>query len=742
MVTYDVDGAVVTNCVVEVIGASFASSTTVTNAGTGGATYNGTAANAADFGNGKSGAQDWAFSGASDKITIPHGASVDNFSVGTWEIGFYLSNAATGSLQAIVDKGMDSLGFSIYIGGGGNLYIERDQTASIYRLYNNSSTFASGHYYFLQVTWDCTGYTNAPVVKLSTDGGAPVTLTMSNGSSGTVTAFANDSAIPVTLGNSAANAYHESATIFFYRYHNVLVATGDLTTNFNASVWRLASTWQQRTVPNVALATVLPTIGLGVAQTTVPNVSLATVLPTIGIGKTLTVVPNIALAIVHPTISIGKTLTVVPNVAMAVLVPTVSTSSNIVLTTVPNISLATVLPTVGLNFTQTTVPNVAFATVLPTTGIGVTQTTVPNVAMATVLPAISTSSNIALPTVPNVALDTLAPTISTTSNILQTTVPNVALSTVSPTVSIVTQQETVPDMTFGIILPVVTTQQLWWTWTQTIVPDVSVATLSPMVGINVAQTTVPDVTTQTLHPSVGIRTTQVTVPDMAMEVLLPVVTIAEWEGWLQTVVPDIAMRTLPPSVATRTTQATSPNMAFQIARPAVGISVSPVVPDTSFVALPPTVTVYWFPTWTQTVVPNVAMATNSPPTARIVTTQMVVPGALFRVLQPNVGVSVRPYTVPDFEVAVYEPSVDIAVEPATPDVAYRAYPPKVTIREFNPGSIVRLDGSSATDADRAGSDSAALLSGGEDYDTGLAGSAGDVSLDSSSLDSVELEGAR
>ena len=64
------------------------------------------------------------------------------------------------------------------------------------------------------------------------------------------------------------------------------------------------------------------------------------------------------------------------------------------------------------------------------------------------------------------------------------------------------------------------------------------------------------------------------------------------------------------------------------------------------------------------------------------------------------------------------------------------------IREFNPGSIVRLEGSSGIDTDLAGSNSVTSLAGTDDYDAELAGSAGDVSLDGSSLDSVGLEGAR
>ena len=271
MVTYDVDGAVVTNCVVEFIGSSFANSTTVTNVGTGGSAYNGTGV-AADFNTAPTGAKDWVFSGATDKIAVPHGASINNLTTITWEIGFYVSslNSATNILTGKMNNVAYSstiAGPTIYVTSAGALGFERDQDGSNYRAYfTNTGVITAGHYYFLQVTWDCTGYAAGPTVSLSVDGAAPTTIAAYDSSGGTVTSWVDDSSDNLAIGNTPYADRPIPITLYVYRLHNVLVSPTDLTTNFNASIWRLvtpssnSSTWNQDTVPNMAMAVLRPTV--------------------------------------------------------------------------------------------------------------------------------------------------------------------------------------------------------------------------------------------------------------------------------------------------------------------------------------------------------------------------------------------------------------------------------------------------------------------------------------------------
>ena len=105
-VVYDVDGAIVTNCVVEFVATSFSNSTSVVNAISGGSAYNGTGT-AADYGLAQSGSQRWKFSGSTDGITVPHGASIDNFCGGntvTCELGFYVNSINQSAGMSLIDK--------------------------------------------------------------------------------------------------------------------------------------------------------------------------------------------------------------------------------------------------------------------------------------------------------------------------------------------------------------------------------------------------------------------------------------------------------------------------------------------------------------------------------------------------------------------------------------------------------------------------------------------------------------
>ena len=225
MVSYDVDGAIVTNCVVEFIGPSFPvpTSTAIDNIGTGGATYDGTAADN-DYLLAQSGAQTFKMSDATDIISVPHGASIDNFVTATWEIGFYL-NAVSGThnMYLVGKVNSSNYGFRIYLDyTDGSIIIWRDGSTSVYRAYGSGTgLFSAGHRYYVAVTWDCTGYASAPVVYISTDGGAPSSKTMYHISSGTVTAWLTDATGNMSLANRATDSARATdLTLYFYRYHS------------------------------------------------------------------------------------------------------------------------------------------------------------------------------------------------------------------------------------------------------------------------------------------------------------------------------------------------------------------------------------------------------------------------------------------------------------------------------------------------------------------------------------------
>ena len=709
-----------------------------------------------------------------------------------------------------------SAGFQIYYDTGGQLYINRPGASGSASWHPTSggAWLQVNTFYHIQITWDFSVQTSTPVLYIN-NVNIPLTAGSNNASGG----WGADQNYATGMGSSVGD-------IYLFQVWNAALNSTQLSASYNAEHWRYtaggSASWTQTLVPNVSVATVAPTIALGVAQGTPPNVAVATVAPTIGLGVTQGTPPNVAVAIVAPTISassnivqgtppnvaiatiaptigvgvspasinvavalvsptvgIGVTQGTPPNVAVAIVAPTISASSNIVISTVPNVAVATVAPTVALAITQGAPPNVSVALVAPTVGIAISPSA-PDVAVAIVSPIISASSNIVLgtppdvavtllsptigigitpasqdvavallsptvgigvtqTTVPDVSVSVIAPTISSSSNVVQTLVPDVTVATTQPTVGISVSQTTVPDVAVAIIMPIITTSQ-GTTWVQTVVPDVAVDVTAPVISIGITQVTVPDVAVQTHSPTVGITITpsvpdvraavvrptvgvgvsQTTVPNVAVAVIMPVITIASSGSWTQTVVPDVTVDVHKPGIGIAITPSV-PNVSATVNRPTIGVGVTqPTPPNVGVAVLLPIVTTETFNRyWTQVFVPDV--------TAQIV--------------RPTVGIAVQPDS-PDVAVEITQPTIDVGIKPPVPDVAVTIIKPIITIREFNPGSVVRLEGSSGIDTDLTGSDSLTSLTGTEDNDAELAGSGADVSLDGSSLDSVGLEGAR
>ena len=778
--TTDVDGAIVTNCQIEFIGDSFPNvGTTLTNRGRGGAAYN-AAATTNEYSTLPSSVQAWTTPNGQTCL-IPHGSAVDNLTYLTVEFLFEAQSNPNG-YPAHIYKGNDStpcweIG---YKAATSQFYVFRYASdGSTYRYYlTPTCSVTAGMCYLVQVTWDCSSFTSTPVIKVNNVAQTPIT----NSSNGIPSAWFDDSGQSIGIGssNTGAGAGISNDIWAVLRIHDAVLADSDLQTNYNASAWRLASgaSFTQTVVPDVAIATVAPTISLGIAQGTPPNVAVALLSPTIGLAIS-PAVQNVAVATVSPTIGIGVTQGTPPNVAVAIVSPTISASSNIVQGTPPNVAVALISPTISLGLSPASI-DVAVALVSPTVGIGVTQGTPPNVAVAIVAPTISTSSNIVLTSVPDVAVATQPTSVGI--GLTQTTPPDVAVALVSPTVGIGITQPIVPDISVSVIAPSISTSS---NIVQTLVPDVTAAIVSPTVGIGIAQPTIPSVAVAHVSPTIGIAVSP-TPPDVSVDVIMPVITIAEAGGWTQVTSPDVAVDILQPTIGIAITPS-APGVSATVVRPTVGIGFSQTtVPDVAVAVIMPVITIASSGSWTQTVVPNVLVdvlkpsvgiaitpsvpdvsATVSRPTIGlgitqtappnvsvailmpVVTTetfnkywtQVFVPDVTAQIVRPLVGIAIQPDSH-DVAVDITQPTIDVGIEPAAPDVAVTIIKPIVTVREFNPGSIVRLEGSSGTDMDLVGSDSAAALIGSEDYDAELAGSVGDVSLDGSSLDSVDLEGAR
>jgi len=228
-----------TNCIVK-FSSWPTTGTTITNHGTAGSGYNGTAYDN-DYTVLPSGATAFAFDTSDDLITIPHGTAINNFSLITLEFIFYVGRGVT--TLDFAAKG-DQWGITVNTDWGGYISISRynnDWSGKVMYTFGSLGLVAGG-WNDLQITWDCSGYSNVPILKLNN-----VARTMTaNGSTGTVTAWLDDSAQNFTLWN-LGNLSPASGVLALFRWHNAILSDAYLVDNFNND-WPLTETLLHATV--------------------------------------------------------------------------------------------------------------------------------------------------------------------------------------------------------------------------------------------------------------------------------------------------------------------------------------------------------------------------------------------------------------------------------------------------------------------------------------------------------------
>ena len=231
----DVDGAIVTNCVIEYIGDSFpASGTDIANVGTGGAAFDGTA-DANNYELLPSGAKAFHFSAADYNIIFSDGAAITNFTQATWEWLFKLDVGTSDDFYLIYKNSW----FVRFNSEGGYIQIERyDVDWSNPASYYFWMDLPLG-WYNIQVTWDCSNFTNKPTLKIN---GTPYT---SGDSASGITAWASDAGGAYVFINNWASATTDLAV---FRWHTVVLSDADLATNVDASNWRTTTVEQDCTV--------------------------------------------------------------------------------------------------------------------------------------------------------------------------------------------------------------------------------------------------------------------------------------------------------------------------------------------------------------------------------------------------------------------------------------------------------------------------------------------------------------
>ena len=290
--TVDVDGAIVTNCQIEFIGSSFnqTSGNPLTNVGIAGASYNAAVSSPTRHLILPSGADAWQdVSASSDWVQIPSGSAVNNLSAITIEYAFVADLTQPNQWITHVVKGAGTTWELGYDKGSSRFYIYRYASdGTTYRLYYTPAySLTQGEAYFIQVTWDWSGFTTTPVFKINNVAQTPLT----NSSNGTPTVWANDTGMNICVGVSCDSGTPSNDIWAVLRIHSVALSDSDLQTNYNASEWRMGNggAFTQTVVPDIGVAAVAPTIGLGVTQGTPPNVGVALLMPTIVVESRITV---------------------------------------------------------------------------------------------------------------------------------------------------------------------------------------------------------------------------------------------------------------------------------------------------------------------------------------------------------------------------------------------------------------------------------------------------------------------
>lgn len=220
-----------------------ANSTTWTNQGTGGSSYNATASTTSLYHVQSNGYPYWGDIGQANYVCIPAGATTNNQSTVSWEIGFHFTGTTARSFQKIWDKAVG--GYMVYLNtsapGGTTLTLSRSTTGgTTQNWYEPTNTrFTPGNDYYIQIAW--TAGTNPasaphPTIYIGVNGTAPVLQTTyddTGPAQGGTGSWYNDSVGTANIGNYSANTscpyssqdYWLNGRIYVFRQYNTNEAT-------------------------------------------------------------------------------------------------------------------------------------------------------------------------------------------------------------------------------------------------------------------------------------------------------------------------------------------------------------------------------------------------------------------------------------------------------------------------------------------------------------------------------------
>jgi hypothetical protein len=379
-------------------------STTQTNDGIAGSSYNGTITNASDISTASSGAKVLAINDDSDYARVPKGAVVDTPTLHSFEFLFYY-NADTHDGARVYDKyskyivAIDTTNHILNV-------LRYDDGGTAYKLYGTqNNAFPAAGMYHVVIAWDASNTANAPNVYLN-----GTLQTLVTGHSGTTDVWYADSADNGYISNTSARL---NANWYLFRFHNTQLSAGDVTHSYNTESWRYTTvnaTYTQTTVPTTTSASVSPTPSIlqnrEYTESTIPNATSVPVAPAV-------------VRICNPT----YTEATVPNTTSTSIPPVVEPTSS------PSYEQTTV-PT-----STTTVPAVVPSLICNPT---YTQSTVPTTASASVSPAASMGSDYIESTVPTTesAVNEVAPSIVQDREYIETTIPDTttAVTEITPNI--------------------------------------------------------------------------------------------------------------------------------------------------------------------------------------------------------------------------------------------------------------------------------------------------------------------
>jgi len=156
-----------------------ANSTTWTNQGTAGSTYNAKTSSRNLYRMQSNGYPSWGNFASADYVCIPAGSATDNQNTVSWEIGFYYAgHTGTNGFQKIWDKGVGA--YSIYLDEQFDvLTINRMCSSGQIWFIPTTTKITPGHNYYIQISWasgsaPAGGSTPYPTIYIGVDGNAPV----------------------------------------------------------------------------------------------------------------------------------------------------------------------------------------------------------------------------------------------------------------------------------------------------------------------------------------------------------------------------------------------------------------------------------------------------------------------------------------------------------------------------------------------------------------------------------------